>query len=189
MLHVLSCASEILTVSRNLERPHVTPASLKPIERLPSLNYFMLSESNLRKKLDSLGIPAWGQKPLLIRRHKEWVDMFNANCDSSKPRMKRELLRGLDTWERTQGGNASSPSARDDIMAKDFDGAAWAGQNSADFRRLIAQAREKRNPQTSGVPGASKPELDSDSVGPSSSVDYQKASGMPALPQEGSPVA
>lgn len=117
------------------------------MERLPSLSYSIMNENALRKKIATLGIPNWGAKPLLVRRHTEWVNLWNANCDSSKPRTKRELLHDLDIWEKTQGGNAPSAQGSSGnasaIMAKDFDGSAWSASHGHDFQRLIAQARQK----------------------------------------------
>ena len=127
------------------------------MERLPSLSYSIMNENTLRKKISSIGIPSWGSKQLLIRRHTEWVNIWNANCDSSNPRSKRELLRDLDIWERTQGGNASNAqgpaSIGGTIMAKDFDSSAWSTAHEDDYQRLIAQARRKSQPSatTSGA--------------------------------------
>lgn len=132
-----------------------TPA--KQPDRLPSLSYSILNENALRKKFTALGIPNWGPKQLLIRRHTEWVNLWNANCDSSRPRSKRELLSDLDVWERTQGGNApsisSTQSGPNTIMRKDFDGAAWAANHGNDFKRLIAEARQKGNQSAKGSAG------------------------------------
>ena len=103
-----------------------------------------MNENTLRKKIGTLGIPNLGPKQLLIRRHTEWVNLWNANCDSLKPRTKRELLHDLDVWERTQGGSAqNSTSSTATVMAKDFDSAAWSANHGNDFRQLIAQARQK----------------------------------------------
>ena len=117
------------------------------MERLPQLNYSILKDNALRKKLSELGIPNGGPRALLIRRHTEWVNLVNANCDSLKPRTKRELLHELDIWDKTQGrqiangsngaGNASS------VMNKDFNGTAWAASHDEDFQKLIAKARIK----------------------------------------------
>lgn len=96
----------------------------------------------MRKKLSDLGIPAWGARELLIRRHTEWVNLYNSNADSSRPRSNRELLRELDTWERSQGGKASGKEAA--TKKKDFDGKEWARGNKDQFADLIRQARAKR---------------------------------------------
>jgi len=118
------------------------PQQPSTTSRLPQLNYSLLNEKDLRKKLASLGIPTWGARQLLVRRHTEWVSIYNSNCDSSRPRSKRELLKELDTWERSQGGHASTaPSA---IMKKDFDGQRWAESNKDQFAELIANARKNR---------------------------------------------
>lgn len=115
-----------------------------PPERLPAINYSIEKDGALRKKLQNLGIPDWGPKPLMQRRHTEWVNLWNANCDSEKPKNKRELLRELDIWERTQGGNSSifSAGSSNTVMKKDFDKAAWSTSNDDEYKRLIANARK-----------------------------------------------
>ncbi|KAF2838756.1 DNA repair protein rad18 [Patellaria atrata CBS 101060] len=122
-----------------------------PPARISQLNYSLLNETQLRKKIKESGIPNWGPRQLLQRRHIEWVNLWNSNCDSSKPRSKRELLQELDTWERSQGGNApggfnpSGTVSTSSVMRKDFDGAGWAKNNQNQFSQLIAEARKKRN--------------------------------------------
>lgn len=120
----------------------------KPPERLPIINYSLLKDTVLRKKLKDLGIPNTGPRPLLQRRHTEWMNLWNANCDSKTPKSKRELLRELDIWERTQGGQAQlSGDITDTVMRKDFDVTAWSTSHEDDFKRLIANARKKTEAQ------------------------------------------
>ena len=145
--------------------PLAPNASSKPPERIAELSYGLLTEKALKKKLSDLGIPAWGTRALLIRRHTEWVNLWNANADSTRPRLKRDLLSQLDTWERTQGGHAPNLSGASNgptgVMRKDFDGAAWAQNNKSDFDRLIAAAREKRkNPDQGQQETGSKDDPD-----------------------------
>lgn len=123
-----------------------TPSSqptTRPQDRINQLNYSMLRDAALSRKLKDGGIPSWGPKQLMERRHREWVNIWNANCDSTQPRTKRELIHDLDVWERTQGGKA--PSSNSLLMRKDFDGDAHSKQHGADFSRLIADARRKKN--------------------------------------------
>ncbi|KAJ4301534.1 E3 ubiquitin-protein ligase rad18 [Kalmusia sp. IMI 367209] len=117
--------------------------SAPPPTRLSGLQYSMLNEKNMRKKLQELGIPTWGTKPLMIKRHQEWLNLYNANCDASETvrKSKRDLLKELDEWERTQGGSAGTKESH--IMRKDFDGQTHATTHKSQFDDLIANARKR----------------------------------------------
>ena len=120
----------------------------RPPERLPTLAYGMLKEPALRKKLAELGLSATGNRQMLERRHKEWIMLWNANCDSAHPKKRSELLQDLDTWERTIGTRAPASSRAINMGAqikdKDFDGSAWAAKHDTSFKDLIANARKSR---------------------------------------------
>ncbi|KAL7933560.1 hypothetical protein V8C35DRAFT_304757 [Trichoderma chlorosporum] len=120
----------------------------KTLERLPPLNYSMLKEQALRKKMSDLGISNQGPRILLEKRHKEWLTLWNANCDAAIPKKRLELLHDLEGWERTQGGRAPTTGraiqAAAVIKDKDFDGAAWAARHDSSFKDLIASARKSR---------------------------------------------
>lgn len=125
-------------------------------ERLPLLNFTLLNESKLKKKLMDAGISAQGNKLAMERRYKEWALMWNANCDSNRPKTKQELLRNLDVWERTQGSMAPTSSASAHIGAqikdKNFDGAGWSTKHSGAFKDLIANARKSRPVKSMDTP-------------------------------------
>ena len=125
----------------------VSKAKTKRPERLAQLNYSMVKDNALRKKLGDLAISQAGSRPLMERRYTEWVTLWNSNCDSKNPKGKAELKRELDVWERTQGGGSvmsSRVNPAGNIRDKDFDGSAWSKNNDDSFRDLIAQARKKR---------------------------------------------
>ncbi|RGP59746.1 e3 ubiquitin-protein ligase rad18 [Fusarium sporotrichioides] len=102
----------------------------------------------LRKKMADLGISNQGPRTLLERRHKEWMTIWNSNCDAARPRTRQELLHDLDIWERTLGGRAPTTGRSVQnaaiIKDKDFDGAAWAAKHDTSFKDLIANARKTR---------------------------------------------
>jgi E3 ubiquitin-protein ligase RAD18 len=121
------------------------------LEPLPTPNYRILKDQQLRKKLSELNISTFGSRQLLEQRYKEWVTIWNANCDSAHPKTRTELLRDLDTWERSLGGGsrtnviygvpqASQPQVKD----KNFDGSAWAASHDSSFKDLIAKARQTK---------------------------------------------
>ncbi len=119
-----------------------------PPQRLPTLAYAMLKEPALRKKLGELGLSGTGNRQMLERRHKEWIMLWNANCDSAHPKKRSELLQDLDAWERTMGSRAPASSRAINMGAqikdKDFDGSAWAAKHDTSFKDLIANARKSR---------------------------------------------
>ena len=133
------------------------------MERLPQLSYSLLKDNALRKKLSDLGIPNGGPRALLIRRHREWINLVNANCDSRRPRTKRELLHELDVWDKTQGrqilNSSSGGESSSSVMNKDFDGAAWAASHDNEFQSLIARARGKAKAKTEDAGGTDQPDV------------------------------
>lgn len=104
----------------------------------------MMKEGALRKKLQDIGIPSWGGKDLMKRRHIEWLNIYNSNCDADDRarRSKRQLVKELEEWENTQGGRAREAESK--LMRKDFDGNGYAKANKSEFDELIERARRKR---------------------------------------------
>lgn len=71
------------------------------------------------------------------------MHLWNSNCDALENRKsKRELLRELEVWEKTQGGSANTAEPK--VMRKDFDGQAHASTHKSQFDGLIANAKRKR---------------------------------------------
>lgn len=125
----------------------------------------MLKDTALRKKMGELGLSTAGSRQMLEKRHQEWITLWNANCDSAKPKERSELMHDLEVWERTMGSRAPTMSRAANIGVqikdKDFDGAAWATKHDTSFKDLIAKARGSRNkavqkkdePSETGEPG------------------------------------
>lgn len=151
--HLDRCEDEKKQEQRNRSRTPLNSSGIskqslsqntRPQDRINELNYSMMKEAALSKKLKELGLPNWGSKQLMINRHREWVNIWNANCDSISPRSRRELLHDLDTWERTQGGRAPQVNGLSStIMRKDFDGDAYSRRHRDEFSRLIEDAKRK----------------------------------------------
>ncbi|EXV01323.1 RING finger domain protein [Metarhizium robertsii] len=144
----ISESAEIKTFPSGRVLQAQQPRLQTTLERLPALNYSMLKEQALRKMLAELGISNQGPRLILERRHKEWITIWNANCDSVIPRKKSQLLQDLDVWEKTQGhrANAAAKTTLTGVAIKDknFDGIAWAAKHDSSFKDLIANARRSR---------------------------------------------
>ncbi|KAF5636648.1 e3 ubiquitin ligase RAD18 [Fusarium sp. NRRL 52700] len=151
--HLETCTGPIQRPRGNLGSSSNTNFSqqgqqTKAPDRLPAINYSMFKDQALRKKMADLGISNQGPRILLERRHKEWMTIWNSNCDATHPRKRHELLHDLDVWERTQGGRAPTTGRSIQnaaiIKDKDFDGAAWAAKHDSSFKDLIANAKRTR---------------------------------------------
>ena len=109
----------------------------------------MLKDTALRKKMIELGLSTSGPRQMVEKRHQEWMTLWNANCDSARPKKRSELLHDLEVWERTMGSRAPVMSRAANMGAqikdKDFDGSAWATKHDTSFKDLIARARSSRN--------------------------------------------
>lgn len=139
--------------------PFNPPTPTKQPERLPAVAYSMLKDTALRKKMAELGLSTSGTRQMLEKRHQEWVTIWNANCDSARPKKRSELLNDLDVWERTMGSRAPTMSRAANMGAqikdKDFDGSAWAVKHDTSFKDLIARARGSRSKAVQQVKEAS----------------------------------
>lgn len=127
-------------ISRNgftMTRPVKIP------DRIPTINYGMVKDTMLRKKLAEHGLSTGGTRTIMEKRYSEWVLLVNSNCDAKRPRGKKDLTRDLETWERTQGSRApAATGAGTQIKDKDFDAAAWNAKHGSNFKDLIASAKK-----------------------------------------------
>ncbi|NWU42675.1 RAD18 ligase, partial [Hylia prasina] len=62
--------------------------------------YNLLSDRDLRKKLKEHGLSTSGTRQQLIKRHQEFVHMYNAQCDSLNPKPVAEVVKELEKNEK-----------------------------------------------------------------------------------------
>ncbi|NXV40992.1 RAD18 ligase, partial [Uria aalge] len=62
--------------------------------------YNLLSDRDLRKKLKEHGLSTHGTRQQLIKRHQEFVHMYNAQCDSLNPKSVAEVVKDLEKNEK-----------------------------------------------------------------------------------------
>ncbi|NXU41519.1 RAD18 ligase, partial [Drymodes brunneopygia] len=62
--------------------------------------YNLLSDRDLRRKLKEHGLSTSGSRQQLIKRHQEFVHMYNAQCDSLNPKSVAEVVKELEKNEK-----------------------------------------------------------------------------------------
>ncbi|XP_007944037.1 E3 ubiquitin-protein ligase RAD18 [Orycteropus afer afer] len=69
---------------------------------MPKMVYNLLSDRDLRKRLKQHGLSTQGNKQQLIKRHQEFVHMYNAQCDSLHPKSAAEIVKEIENLEKTR---------------------------------------------------------------------------------------
>ncbi|XP_044531916.1 E3 ubiquitin-protein ligase RAD18 [Gracilinanus agilis] len=77
-------------------------SSVNKRKTMPKVVYNLLSDRDLRKKLKEHGLSSHGNKQQLIRRHQEFVHMYNAQCDSLHPKSVAEIVKEIENIEKTR---------------------------------------------------------------------------------------
>ncbi|KAL1777867.1 E3 ubiquitin-protein ligase RAD18 isoform X1 [Sigmodon hispidus] len=69
---------------------------------LPKTVYNLLSDRDLKKKMKQHGLSTQGNKQQLIKRHQEFVHMYNAQCDALHPKSAAEIVQEIENMEKTR---------------------------------------------------------------------------------------
>lgn len=111
-------------------------ASMTNEKRLVRPQYNLRSERELRKLLEEAGLPTTGDREKLVERHRQWINIWNANLDSTKARRTAgQLRRDLAAWERTR------TTAKDHSAHVDKQKTTWVKSNKSQFDELIQKAK------------------------------------------------
>ncbi|XP_015271052.1 PREDICTED: E3 ubiquitin-protein ligase RAD18 [Gekko japonicus] len=119
---------------------------------LPKVVYNLLSDRDLRKRLKQYGLSTHGTKQQLIKRHQEFVHMYNAQCDSLNPKSVEEIVKELENNERTRAQLESKMAGKDrltfanhleeneiDEVHRDY-----RKKHKAEFQLLIDQMNKRK---------------------------------------------
>ncbi|XP_013364562.1 PREDICTED: E3 ubiquitin-protein ligase RAD18 isoform X2 [Chinchilla lanigera] len=77
-------------------------SSVQKRKQLPKTVYNLLSDRDLKKKLKQHGLSIQGNKQQLIKRHQEFVHMYNAQCDALHPKSAAEIVEEIENMEKTR---------------------------------------------------------------------------------------
>lgn len=112
-------------------------------KRLTRPNYALTKDKDLRSKLEEHRLSTSGTREKLIERHRQWVNLFNANLDASAKVQKPDsaLRKELAEWERAQDEAAAQKSRHAAVSSSDKRAKAYAAANRDQFRMLSEQAK------------------------------------------------
>ncbi|KAK2534751.1 Rad18 [Columba livia] len=69
---------------------------------LAKVVYNLLSDRDLKKKLKEHGLSTHGTRQQLVKRHQEFVHMYNAQCDALTPKSVAEIVKELEKNEKVR---------------------------------------------------------------------------------------
>ncbi|NWS49976.1 RAD18 ligase, partial [Probosciger aterrimus] len=88
-----------LTREEKKDRLRSSAHKRKPMSKVV---YNLLSDRDLKKKLKEHGLSTRGTRQQLIKRHQEFVHMYNAQCDSLNPKSVAEVVKELENNEKVR---------------------------------------------------------------------------------------
>ncbi|NXH91493.1 RAD18 ligase, partial [Edolisoma coerulescens] len=113
--------------------------------------YNLLSDRDLRKKLKEHGLSASGTRQQLIKRHQEFVHMYNAQCDSLNPKSVAEVVKELEKNEKirlqleSNKPSENSLTFTKDQTEKEIDEihAEYRNKHRSEFKFLVDQVNKR----------------------------------------------
>ncbi|XP_070759079.1 E3 ubiquitin-protein ligase RAD18 [Enoplosus armatus] len=111
------------------------------------LVYNLLSLQELKRRLKECHLSVQGSRDQLIKRHREFVHIYNAQCDSLNPKSAEDIAKELEANEKMrnqlQGKVKPVMVFSKNQSEKEIDEmhSNYRKQHNSDFSRLIAQVR------------------------------------------------
>lgn len=114
---------------------------------MPKLVYTLISVPKLKKMLKECHLSTQGSRELLVRRHQDFTQIYNAQCDSLNPKSAEDIAKEIESNERLRN---QLDSKRKPAIVRTKNQTAeeieelhsvYRKQHSSEFSRLIAQVR------------------------------------------------
>ncbi|XP_069592308.1 E3 ubiquitin-protein ligase RAD18 isoform X2 [Ranitomeya imitator] len=84
------------------EKKESLRSSLQKRKPMAKVVYNLLSERDLKKRLKEVGLSTQGSKQQMVRRHQEFLHMYNAQCDSLNPKSAAEIVSEIEKNEKVR---------------------------------------------------------------------------------------
>ncbi|KAK0559729.1 E3 ubiquitin-protein ligase rad18 [Tilletia horrida] len=103
--------------------------------------YVGKSDRDMKKMLQQERLPTGGTHQRMVARHRQWVNIFNANLDAApaKRQTEAQLRRALSEWDRGKDEEERN-RARGGVISSDK-AKSWANDHKSEFAQLVERAR------------------------------------------------
>ena len=126
-----------------------TKNTMKP---MPMPVFHLLKDPDLRKRMKEQGLDVKGDRKALEQRLRNFIVLWNSQCDEEKPISKMEMIIQLKKEERARSSSTesilSSYNANSDPSLIDQTQTKYRQENKSSFEMLIEQARKTRKQGT-----------------------------------------
>ncbi|XP_072203393.1 E3 ubiquitin-protein ligase RAD18 isoform X2 [Excalfactoria chinensis] len=118
---------------------------------MPKVVYNLLSDRDLKKKLKEHGLSSRGSRQQLIKRHQEFVHVYNAQCDSLNPKSVAEIVKELEKNEKirvqlelSKSGENSLTFTKDQTEQEiDEIHTSYRNKHRSEFQFLVDQVKNR----------------------------------------------
>ncbi|KAM9324384.1 LOW QUALITY PROTEIN: E3 ubiquitin-protein ligase RAD18 [Gastrophryne carolinensis] len=138
--HLDSC----LTRDEKKESLRSSGQKRKPITKVV---YNLMSEKDLRKKLKEVGLSTQGSKQQMIRRHQEFVHMYNSQSDSLNPKSAAEIIQEIEKNEKIRSSleakQESAMTFKKEQSEEEIDSIhqQYRKKHKSEFQQLVEQVK------------------------------------------------
>ncbi|XP_069592307.1 E3 ubiquitin-protein ligase RAD18 isoform X1 [Ranitomeya imitator] len=165
------------------EKKESLRSSLQKRKPMAKVVYNLLSERDLKKRLKEVGLSTQGSKQQMVRRHQEFLHMYNAQCDSLNPKSAAEIVSEIEKNEKVRsalgakqenGMTFTKDQSEEQIDQIHQD---YRRKHNSEFQQLIEQVKGRwKTPTGQSVKEEPMGCDDTDNFGLQNQVEVMKAS-------------
>lgn len=149
-----ACSSTASSSTLKIKGSNALIKTLQKRKPLPKLVYSVMAEKELRQRLKEWNLSTKGDKSTLVKRHQDFVMLYNAQCDSPTPMTAAQIAREVEKAEKTRAKEASSISEAStsglhfekDQSEEDMDKTRqkYLNEHQHDFNKLISDIQKRQ---------------------------------------------
>ncbi|XP_078342670.1 E3 ubiquitin-protein ligase RAD18-like isoform X2 [Oculina patagonica] len=103
-----ACSSTASSSTSTIKGSNALIQTVQKRKPLPKLVYSVMAEKELRQRLKEWNLSTKGDKSTLVKRHQDFVMLYNAQCDSPTPMTAAQIVKEVEKAEKTRAKEASS---------------------------------------------------------------------------------